>query len=376
MTNFFINEQQTTTDFTPSLFHADPTITTWDATSPSAVNIQTLPMEDFVFSPSNNNTPTSSSITSSPPSSSPKSPHIKVESSKSPLAIRRVKDAKIEKKTKRSSTADSQSGKFVIMTPNTITAHAGRPNPFECFEAMRATQRGRKGPLANDTKENALQVRRLGACFCCHSRKVKCDKERPCKHCKRLMLQVPQVVCWQFQDFIPVLFPEFIRAHFKKDEMSKFLRDNVDGFSVNGAPQPCDVELFCGVRFSAVLAVKAKFFTAKTCDVLQHWHTNPQGGRGNLQANGSAPIGLEFNTASQRDELRKKVKAYVADVTNEPFYAEQVTDSVRSTQLPVKILRIVQAYAKQSGVSTSPRFHSSHESKHAHELQREHDIRY
>lgn len=47
---------------------------------------------------------------------------------------------------------------------------------------MRASQRGRKGPLAQEAKHQALQVRRRGACFCCHSRKVKCDKERPCKH--------------------------------------------------------------------------------------------------------------------------------------------------------------------------------------------------
>jgi hypothetical protein len=350
MTNFFTGEQTTTTDFTPGLFHADATITSWDAPGPSGTNTQIIPIEEFIPSP--HNVSTTNSITSSPPSSSPKSPPIKSESSKSPRGIHKVKDGKIEKKAKKMA-MDSQSGKFVIMTPNSITAHSGRPNPFECFEAMRATQRGRKGPLANETKENALQVRRLGACFCCHSRKVKCDKERPCKHCKKLMLQVPQVVCWQFQDFIPVLFPDFIRAHFKKDEMIQFLRNNVDGFSVGGVEQPCEVELFCGLRFSAVLSVKAKFFTAKTCDVLQHWHTNPQGGSQNLQANGSAPIGLEFNTATQRDELRKKVKAYVADIINEPFYAEQVTDSVRSTQLPVKILRIVQTYAKQSDVSSS-----------------------
>ncbi|KAG8424371.1 hypothetical protein J3458_001168 [Metarhizium acridum] len=343
MSNFFTNEQTTTTDFTPSLFHTDPTITSWTETSPAAASNHVLPFEEFV---SSSNTTTNSNTSSSPTGSSPKSPTIKSEFSKSPIALRKVKDAKIEMKTKK--IADSHSGKFVIVTPNSITAHAGRPNPFECFEAMRATQRGRKGPLADETKENALQVRRVGACFCCHSRKVKCDKERPCKHCKRLMLHVPQVVCWQFQDFIPVLFPEFIRAHFKKGEMVKFLKDNVDGFVVRGVPQPCEVELFCGLRFSAVLSVKAKFLTAKTCDVLQHWHTNPQGGSQNLQANGSAPIGLEFNTTAQRDDLRKKVKAYVADVINEPFYAEQVTDSVRSTQLPVKILRIVQTYAKQS----------------------------
>lgn len=99
--------------------------------------------------------------------SSPKSPNVK-EEHKTPSPIRKVmKGGKIEKKKVESP------GKFVIMTPNLINAQSGKPNPFECFEAMRTTQRGRKGPLANETKESALQVRRLGACFCCHSRKVK-----------------------------------------------------------------------------------------------------------------------------------------------------------------------------------------------------------
>ncbi|OAA50417.1 Zn(2)-C6 fungal-type DNA-binding domain protein [Metarhizium rileyi] len=338
MSNFFTNEQtMTATDFTPSShFQTDTSITSWDATIPTAADTQIITLEDLV--------PSSHSITSSssPSGCSSQSPAVELDMSKPPIATRKATDAKIEKKTKRPSA--SQAGKFVIMTPESIASRTGRPNPFECFEAMRATQRGRKGPLANVTKENALQVRRLGACFCCHSRKVKCDKERPCKHCKRLMLHVPQVMCWQFQDFIPILFPEFVRAHFKKGEMVKFLRDNVDCFTARS----CEVELFSGPRFSAVLRVDANFFTARSRHVLRHWHTSPQGGSRNMQAQGSAPIGLEFNTAAQRDHLRKRVKGYVADIVNEPMYAEQVTDSVTSTQLPVKILRIVQAYARQS----------------------------
>ncbi|KAK2608799.1 hypothetical protein QQS21_002656 [Conoideocrella luteorostrata] len=344
------NQVVSTDDFTTqSLFQQDPsTAISWNAHSPIATNNQVISFEQFVPSPSNNNN-NNNNDNYSKSSASPRSPSVKAESSssspssKSPLAFRKVKDGKIEKRK-----SDPPGGKFVIMTPNSINAHAGRPNPFECFEAMRASQRGRKGPLANETKESALQVRRLGACFCCHSRKVKCDKERPCKHCKRLMLQVPQVVCWQFQDFIPALFPDFIRSHFKRDEMARFLKDNVDGFRVGGIEKPCEVELFSGPRFSAVLSIKAKFFTAKTCDVLHHWHMNPDKGRANLQSNGSAPIGVEFNTSAQRDELRKRAKAYIQDIINEPFYAEQVTDSLRSTQLPMKILRIIQTYAKQS----------------------------
>ena len=100
--------------------------------------------------------------------SSPRSPQIKEEHGKAASPIRKIKGGgKVEKRKAETP------GKFVIMTPNLINAQSGKPNPFECFEAMRTTQRGRKGPLANETKESALQVRRLGACFCCHSRKVK-----------------------------------------------------------------------------------------------------------------------------------------------------------------------------------------------------------
>lgn len=99
-------------------------------------------------------------------SASSRSPEIKME--KAPSPIRKIKGSgKIEKKRAE------PASKFVIMTPNIINAAAGKPNPFECFEAMRTTHRGRKGPLANEVKESALQVRRLGACFCCHARKVK-----------------------------------------------------------------------------------------------------------------------------------------------------------------------------------------------------------
>lgn len=95
--------------------------------------------------------------------SSPRSPYVKAEPGKGASPIRKVRNGyKVEKKKSESSS------KFVIMTPNLINQQSGKPNPFECFEAMRTTQRGRKGPLAHETKESALQVRRLGACFCCH----------------------------------------------------------------------------------------------------------------------------------------------------------------------------------------------------------------
>ncbi|KAG5982521.1 hypothetical protein E4U55_001771 [Claviceps digitariae] len=344
----------------------DMTMPSWDANGHNVIFEQMMSFGDLTPSPQlSHYTPSTSSV-SSPPrppppgkleayfSSSPSSSSssaLPSASSTSPLPIPRVKNGRVEKRK-----TELSSGKFVIMTPNSIHAQAGRPNPFECFEAMRATHRGRKGPLPDETKQDALEVRRLGACFCCHSRKVKCDKQRPCKHCKRLMLHVPQAVCWQFQDFNPVLFPDFIRAHFKKEAMAAFLRDNVDGwFSGGGMEQQqqqrqqlCEVELFSGPRFSAVLRVKAKFFTPKSCDVLQHWHLNPAMGRAHIRASGSAPIGVEFNTAAQRDDLRKRAKTYVQDILREPYFAEQVTDSLKSTQLPLKILRIVQTYAKQS----------------------------
>jgi hypothetical protein len=279
----------------------------------------------------------------SPGSSSAKSTSTKKESEdKSPSPIRRVKDGKVEKRKAE------QSGKFVIMTPTSINnALSGQPNPFECFEASRASQRGRKGPLANETKENALQVRRLGACFCCHARKVKCDKERPCKSCKKLMIQVPQVVCWQFQDFIPVLFPDFIRAHLKKEKVARFLTDNIDGFAVNGVEKPCTVDLFSGARFSAVLSLPAKFFTAKTAEVMQHYHMQVGRSQIDLQPQDSAPIALDVDSV-RRDELKKKAKEYVQAIVDEPFYAEQVTDSFRHTDLPRKVLKIVQDYSKRT----------------------------
>jgi hypothetical protein len=236
---------------------------------------------------------------------------------------------------------------FLIVTPDSVNAHTGKPNPFECFEATRPSQKGRKGPLANDTKENALQVRRVGACFSCHARKVRCDKERPCRNCQKLMVQMPQVICWQFQDFLPVLFPTFIRGHLRKEEMTKFIVENIVSFTVDGVEKPCQVELFSGASFGTTLKLKAKFFTARTPDVLQHWHSQASPNGVNLQSRGAAPIGLEMEGNAQRDELRKKAKEYIQAIIQEPSYAEQVTDSLRHTDLPRRILQIVQRYSSR-----------------------------
>ncbi|KAK7428538.1 hypothetical protein QQZ08_004976 [Neonectria magnoliae] len=312
----------------PQPFLADPNMPPWNPSNPRGANGNMFIMDDF--------------SSSSPNTSSPGSRASPGESSSSPTYNRKFKVGKAERKKKV-----DQSGKFVIMTPTSISAHAGRPNPFECFEAMRTSQRGRKGPLANATKENALQVRRVGACFCCHSRKVKCDKERPCKSCKKLMIQVPQVICWQFSDFVPVLFPGFLREHFRKEDMTKFITDNIQGFVVNGVEQTCSVELFSGPLFSTVLAVDAKFFTPATCDVVQHWHMGPDKSRMDLQSNGSAAIGMDFQSSAQRDDLKRRTKRYIQALITEPAFVDQVTGNLSST-LPEKILRIVKNFADET----------------------------
>lgn len=340
---------------------------TWETTNSKAGDSPIFVMED----PSMHGYATPSPVqrhspSVSPPSSaSPRSPilQIKLESGMSefkmstPIAIRKVQgSARVQKKKSPtdassnlslSSSGGSSSGgsKFLIVTPDSVTAHAGKPNPYECFDAMRQSQRGRKGPLANATKESALLVRRLGACFCCHARKVKCDKERPCRNCTKLTMAVPQVVCWQFQDFLPVLFPGFIRSHFKKEEMSKFLSENIEGFKVDGVEKPCIVELFSGPRFSTTLSIQAKFFTAKTPEVLRQWYLNVGANEIDMQFRGAAPIGLDTDPSSQRDEIRKKAKEYIASILREPQYADQLTDSLRHTELPRKVLRIVQNYS-------------------------------
>ncbi|KAH7162359.1 hypothetical protein B0J13DRAFT_7555 [Dactylonectria estremocensis] len=318
----------------PQILQADANVPPWNPTDPRGTDGNMFIMDDFSSSsPQSINSHNTSSPGSRASPGGSRSP---------PMQIRKVKVGKVEKKK------TEQSGKFVIMTPTSISAHAGRPNPYECFEAMRTSQRGRKGPLANATKENALQVRRLGACFCCHSRKVKCDKERPCKSCKKLMVTTPQVVCWQFSNFLPILFPDFIRGHFRKEEMSKFISENIEGFAVNGVEKTCSVELFSGPLFSTVLAVDAKFFTPATCDVVQHWHMSSGSHRMNLQSNGSAAIGIEFETGAQRDSLKKRTRKYIQDIVAEPHFAVQVTDSIYTVELPRKILSIVKDFAEET----------------------------
>ncbi|KAL1839187.1 hypothetical protein VTJ49DRAFT_1806 [Mycothermus thermophilus] len=257
-----------------------------------------------------------------------------------------------------SSSTQSQN-KFLIVTPSSITAAAAaaaaaanngssgpagsgttapRPslNPFDCLDALSRgpTQRGRKGPLATDTKQSALVVRRMGACFSCHARKVKCDKERPCRSCVRLATSVPGVVCWQFGDFTPVLFPAFIRSHLRRDEVVKFVEGNVQCFSVGGQDIPC-----------------------------KQWHMIAGRNGMDLVSRGAAPIGLEMpvdgkqdgptagdgaqQQQQQRAELKRRVREYVQAMVDEPRFAELVTPPPQHTDLPRKVLRIVHAYARR-----------------------------
>lgn len=232
-------------------------------------------------------------------------------------------------------------------------------------DASKASQKGRKGALSNDTRANALAVRQKGACFCCHVRKVKCDQQRPCRSCERFCAQVPQAVCWQFDDFTKALFPPFVRGHFAKDEMARFVADNVASFTLNGVEHPdVTVVLSSGAGLRSKLSIKAKFFTprAPTSDVMQHWfHT--VGGRGgggggggedrvDLEAMRSAPLGLdsEGSGVSFRAELKRKVEKYVDEIVQEPGWPLQLTAGmVRKTDLCCRALQVAQRYAKQSG---------------------------
>ena len=267
--------------------------------------------------------------------------------------------------TTSSSSASAAASKFLIVTPSSITLNtATQPNlnPFDCVDALARgpTQRGRKGPLATDTKQSALVVRRMGACFSCHARKVRCDKERPCRNCVRLAGTVPQVVCWQFGDFTPVLFPGFIRGHLKREEVVRFVEGNVECFRVGGVEVPCTVALVSGVGFGrrSVLEVRAKFFTARTPDVLQHWHGQMGRNGMDLASRGAAPIGLEIprgeggkeGSDGQKGELKRKLKEYIQALVDEPRFAELVTPAPQHTELPRKVLRIVHDYANRCDV--------------------------
>jgi hypothetical protein len=198
------------------------------------------------------------------------------------------------------------------------------------------------------------------ACCLRKSRKVKCDEERPCKNCKKISAQVPQIVCWQFSDFIPVLFPDFIRGHFKKEVMARFISDNVSEFygpsssssssstSSSSTGEPCLIELSSGWRFRSTLTVPASFFAPKSAEVLQHWHMGIGVHQLNLHARSAVPVGVDPQNSSQREALKRRAREYVQKLADEPRYAEQVTEPLRGTQLPRRVLTIVQQFAERS----------------------------
>lgn len=133
--------------------------------------------------------------------------------------------------------------------------------------------------------------------------------------------------------------------------MVAFVDQHIESFTVDGIEKPCEVELFSGTRFDSTLKVKAKFFTAKTKEVLQHWHMNVGTNQLDLQLRSAAPIGFDLDNTSQRDDLRRRTRDYIQKITLEPQYAEQVTDSFRHTDLPRKVLKIVQRFVQRSEVS-------------------------
>lgn len=269
----------------------------------------------------------------------------------SPTYAHGVKTGRVEK-NKRKQPASLEESQFVVVTPSAMSAANGKPNRWACLEAGRMTQRGRKGPLTQTSKETARKVRERGACFSCRVRKVACGAERPCKRCKKLALTVPHVICWKFEDFNAILFPDFIRTHFKKDQMASWMSENVAPLAadVGRHSQSVEVELFSGLRFAAVLKVPAKFFLPKTSEVQQHLHLLPGQDRLDLQVCRTAPLALDADTKTEKDMMKKRTKEYVGALALDPVCAEQVTETCK-TGLPRQVLAIVQAYANKTGVS-------------------------
>lgn len=248
----------------------------------------------------------------------------------------------------RLSSSDPEPGETPVFKFCNKNADNWDKSDFEGIsDVSRPSQKGRKGALSDDTRKSALAVRKTGACFCCHRRKVKCDQQRPCKSCLKSCNQISPGICWRFEDFSKVLFPSFLREHFDKEAMSKFVSDNVQSFTLNGIEQHCTVILSSGPDLASKLVVKAKFFTAKnaTSDVLQHWFRVP--GDVELQMTRATPIGLEMDT-SKWNELRRKVDDYVHNIVKEPAFAWELTASMRKPDLPRRMLQIVQRYFQQS----------------------------
>ncbi|KAI1173291.1 hypothetical protein F4777DRAFT_600761 [Nemania sp. FL0916] len=342
-----IDMQAQSTDLDiPIQFQDDSNVAPWAPMNLGAENFVFVGQEDV--SAQMSRTPSQKSIESYSHHSSPGIPSAKSRPTKGTNPVKKFRgSSRVEKR--KPAAVDN----FVIVTPTTIHQQAGKPNPYECFEVTRGIQRGRKGPLAGKAAESALNIRKMGACFCCRSRKVKCDEERPCKNCKKIAAQVPQIVCWQFSDFMPVLFPGFIRGHFKKDAMARFISDNVSEFYAppSASGEPYFIELSSGPRFHSTLTLPASFFTPKSAEVLQHWHLGTGIHQLDLHARAALPIGVDPRDNNQKEALRRRTREYVNNLVNEAQYAEQVTDALRGTQLPRRVLSIVQHFTQRSQCS-------------------------
>ncbi|CAK7215592.1 hypothetical protein SCUCBS95973_002527 [Sporothrix curviconia] len=262
--------------------------------------------------------------------------------------------AALSDKLQLSGSADSSSSddRFVIFTPKTISTHAGtgsRFNPFECFEAMSATQKGRKGPLAEEVKESALQVRRAGACFCCHSRKVKCDAQLPCKNCIKLATHLPQAMCWRFDDFLGPLFPTLIRSHFRKDVMATFISDNIGAFS---SDTPHTIHLSSGMVFKSTLEIRnvRTFQPPPTSIALTHAHLKTANDQIQLSIQNSLPVALDLTNSSavgaslQQEKIKKTLRTYVDAIIKEDAYIDTVTARLQGSELPKTILTITRDF--------------------------------
>lgn len=157
-----------------------------------------------------------------------------------------------------------------------------------------------------------------------------------------------------------MLFPDFIRGHFKKEVIARFVSDNVSKF-YNPPPAstgPWPIELSSGPRFRSTLTLPASFFVPKSAEVLQHWHMGigvQQQQQLDLHSRTAVPVGIDPKDSSQREALKRRTREYVDNLVDDPAYAEQVTDSLRGTQLPRRILAIVQRFAQRSGSALATR---------------------
>lgn len=303
-----------------------------------------------------------------------------------PIAIHKTRgNARVQKKkaspspsavsfTTISSTAAvvnfSGENKFVVITPQSISQNAAKGSSAALFGGKdaegsnRTTLRGRKGPLAISTAVSALQVRRIGACFCCHARKVSCEETRPCRRCEKLKLTVPEVICWQFSDFTEVIFPGWLKAHLKREGAKgaeEYVRGNVASFLVRfredeeESEKPIKLRLTLGRGFNkdAMLTVFAKFFTP-TPDApdATRWYTtreHPDGHGIVLEESPATPIALPYGWLDQREELRRHLRQFHEGLYNEDKWAYLLTQSCEhTTEIPTRVLPILRRYANES----------------------------